>query len=71
MPRDYYDVLGVSRSASKDDIKKAFRDLARQYHPDINKSADAESQFKEINEAYGILSDDDQRSRYVASGMPA
>lgn len=68
MPRDYYDVLGVSRSASKDDIKKAFRDLARQYHPDVNKSADAETRFKEINEAYGILSDDEQRARYDRFG---
>lgn len=68
MPRDYYDVLGVSRTASKEDIKKAFRDLARQYHPDVNKSADAEARFKEINEAYGILSDDDQRARYDRFG---
>jgi molecular chaperone DnaJ len=68
MARDYYDVLGVSRSASKDDIKKSFRNLARQFHPDINKEADAEAKFKEINEAYGILSDDEQRARYDRFG---
>lgn len=68
MARDYYEVLGVPRNASKDDIKKAFRNLARQYHPDINKEADAESKFKEINEAYGVLSDDDQRARYDRFG---
>lgn len=68
MARDYYDVLGVSRSASKDDIKKSFRNLARQFHPDVNKEADAETKFKEINEAYGILSDDEQRARYDRFG---
>lgn len=77
MPRDYYEVLGVARSASKDDIKQAFRQLARQYHPDINKSPDAEERFKEINEAYQVLSDDDRRAAYdrfghagVNGGMP-
>lgn len=68
MARDYYDVLGVPRSASKDDIKKSFRNLARQFHPDVNKEADAEAKFKEINEAYGILSDDEQRARYDRFG---
>lgn len=68
MARDYYEVLGVSRSASKDDVKKAFRSLARQYHPDINKEADAANKFKEINEAYEILSDDDKRARYDRFG---
>ena len=68
MARDYYEILGVQRTAAKDDIKKAFRNLARQFHPDINKEADAESKFKEINEAYGILSDDDQRARYDRFG---
>lgn len=68
MARDYYEVLGVSKSASKDDIKKAFRNLARQVHPDVNKAPDAEAKFKEINEAYGILSDDAQRARYDRFG---
>lgn len=68
MPRDYYDVLGVQRNASKDDIKKAFRNLARQYHPDVNKEAEAETRFKEINEAYEVLSDDEKRARYDRFG---
>ena len=68
MPRDYYDVLGVSRSASKDDMKRAFRQLARQYHPDVNKEPDAEERFKEINEAYMVLSDDDKRAAYDRFG---
>ena len=59
--RDYYEVLGVPRNASSDDLKSAFRRLARQYHPDVNKSPDAEERFKEINEAYAILSDTDKR----------
>lgn len=68
MPRDYYDVLGVDRSASKDDIKKAFRRLARQYHPDVSQEADAETKFKEINEAYDVLGDDNKRQRYDRFG---
>ena len=67
--RDYYEVLGISRSASQDDIKKAFRDLARQYHPDVNKAADAEERFKEINEAYGVLSDTEKRAAYDRFGF--
>ena len=55
--RDYYEVLGVSRSATAEDVKNAFRSLARKYHPDVNKEPDAEERFKEINEAYGVLSD--------------
>lgn len=66
--RDYYDVLGVGRNASEDEIKAAFRKLARQYHPDVNKEADAEEKFKEINEAYGVLSDADKRARYDRFG---
>jgi molecular chaperone DnaJ len=66
--RDYYDILGVGRNASDDEIKAAFRKLARQYHPDVNKSPDAEEKFKEINEAYGVLSDPDKRARYDRFG---
>ncbi|KAF0106873.1 MAG: molecular chaperone DnaJ [Anaerolineaceae bacterium] len=66
--RDYYEILGVPRNASADDIKSAFRKLARQYHPDVSKEADAEEKFKEINEAYGILSDPQKRARYDQFG---
>jgi molecular chaperone DnaJ len=66
--RDYYEILGVSRSASSDDLKASFRKLARQYHPDVNKSPDDEDRFKEINEAYVILSDDDKRAAYDRFG---
>ena len=66
--RDYYDILGVARDASDDDIRRAFRRLARQYHPDVNKSGGAEQAFKEVNEAYEILSDPEQRQRYDAFG---
>lgn len=67
-PRDYYDILGVSRTASKTEIKRAYRQLARQYHPDINKNDGADEQFKEINEAYEVLSDDDKRAAYDRFG---
>lgn len=66
--RDYYEVLGVPREASKEDIRSAFRRLARQYHPDVNKEPDAAEKFKEINEAYQILSDDEKRARYDRFG---
>ena len=66
--RDYYEVLGLSKGASSDEIKAAFRKLARQYHPDVNKDTDAEEKFKEINEAYGVLSDPDKRARYDRFG---
>ncbi len=66
--RDYYEVLGVPREASAEDIKKAFRRLARQYHPDVNKESDAADKFKEINEAYEVLSDGDKRQSYDRFG---
>jgi molecular chaperone DnaJ len=66
--RDYYEVLGVQKDASKQDIKKAYRKLALQYHPDRNKSPDAEEKFKEISEAYAVLSDDQKRSQYDQFG---
>ncbi len=66
--RDYYEVLGVGRNASDDELKAAFRKLARQYHPDVNKEHDAEEKFKELNEAYGVLSDSDKRARYDRFG---
>jgi molecular chaperone DnaJ len=66
--RDYYEILGVSRTASKDDLKQSFRRLARQYHPDVNNSPDAEERFKELNEAYAVLSDDEKRAAYDRFG---
>ncbi|MBV9790157.1 MAG: molecular chaperone DnaJ [Chloroflexi bacterium] len=69
--RDYYEVLGVGRTSTADEIKKAYRKLARQYHPDLNKEPDAESKFKEINEAYEVLSDTDKRSMYDRFGHQA
>lgn len=57
MAKDLYEVLGVSRDATEADIKKAFRRKARELHPDVNKAPDAEDQFKELNEAYDVLSD--------------
>jgi len=66
--RDYYDILGVPRGAPPEDIKSAFRRLARQYHPDVNKAPDAEERFKEINEAFAVLSDDQKRAAYDRFG---
>ena len=66
--RDYYDILGVPRNASRDEIKTEYRKLALKYHPDRNKAPDAEERFKEISEAYAILSDDDKRAQYDRFG---
>ena len=65
---DYYQVLGVDRSAGQQDIQRAYRKLARRYHPDINKDPGAEERFKQINEAYEVLSDDKNRARYDRYG---
>ncbi|HEX6152341.1 MAG TPA: molecular chaperone DnaJ [Solirubrobacterales bacterium] len=68
MPRDYYEVLGVSREASETEIKKAFRRLARELHPDVNQAPDAEEKFKEAAEAYEVLSDGERRRTYDQYG---
>ncbi|MGW1894314.1 DnaJ C-terminal domain-containing protein [Streptomyces sp. NPDC002004] len=68
MARDYYEVLGVSRGASSEEIQQAFRKLARKHHPDINSSPDAEERFKELNDAYSVLSDPGTRRRYDRYG---
>ena len=69
--RDYYDVLGLSRNASEEEIKKAFRKLALEFHPDRNRSDGAEGRFKEVNEAYQVLSDSKKRADYDRFGHAA
>ena len=68
MKKSYYDILGVSKNASQEEIKKAFKNLSKKYHPDINKNDGAEEKFKEINEAYQILSDSEKRRMYDTYG---
>ena len=67
--RDYYEVLGVGKSATDAELKSAYRKLAKKYHPDLNKdNKEAEEKFKEVNEAYGILSDPDKKNKYDRFG---
>ncbi|MCU0641689.1 MAG: molecular chaperone DnaJ [Candidatus Margulisbacteria bacterium] len=69
MARDYYEVLGVNKQSSADEIKKAYRNLARKFHPDVNKEAGSADKFKELNEAYQVLSDPQKRSQYDYFGQ--
>lgn len=66
--KDYYDTLGVARDATQEDIKKAFRKLARKYHPDVSREKDAEARMKDVNEAYAVLSDPEKRAAYDQVG---
>lgn len=69
--RDYYEVLGIPKTATKDEIKSAYRKLAKKYHPDVNKSPDAPEKFKEVQEAYDVLYDDQKRAQYDQFGFAA
>src|SRR5438128_1852349 len=66
--KDYYETLGVPRTATQEEIKAAYRKLARKYHPDVNKASDAEEKFKEVNEANEVLGDPEKRSKYDRLG---
>ena len=67
--RDYYEILGIKRDAGQDDVQRAYRKLARKYHPDVNKASDAEEKFKEINEAHEVLKDPEKRKMYDQLGQ--
>ena len=69
--KDYYEVLGVSKTASQDEIKSAFRRLAKKYHPDVSKEENAADKFKEVQEAYAVLSDENKRKQYDQYGHSA
>ena len=71
MAKDYYKVLGIDKNATKEEIKKAYKKLAKKYHPDLNKDKDAEQKFKEINEAASVLADDEKRTQYDQFGTTA
>ena len=66
--KDYYDIMGLERKASQAEIKRAYRKLARKYHPDVSKEADAEARFKELGEAYAVLKDPEKRAAYDELG---
>ena len=71
MKKDYYEILGVKRNSNKDEIKKAYKELAKKYHPDLNHNKQAEEKFKEISEAYAVLSDENKRAQYDQFGHDA
>src|SRR3989338_5038724 len=66
--KDYYEILGLARSATQDEVKQAYRKLARKYHPDVSKDPDAETRFKELGEAYAVLKDPEKRAAYDQLG---